>query len=335
MFTNMQLVRGTTMERKTVGLKTIAAELGVSINTVSRALRDCSDISKSTKEKVCNKALELGYVPNAIARSLVNGNSKLIALIFNNLTNPYFSIMADKVARSLKAHGYKAVIMPLFSTVFSKVEIKECISQCVDGIISFLIPGKEAVAIAKANHIPMVLVGRCIESNYVDMVYTDDAAGGALAAEYIAAGERREGRAVYIGVDGIECSERRYQGFRERMAELAPALEVGYLSEKDLDDGIDPAFFSELAGTFAFNDQIAMKFILAKDRLAPAARMRLVGFDAVSKRLEWRYDLTSVSFDYNRIADRAVEIIVARIEKKEGGENRKDKYDVHLHYGLT
>ena len=53
------------MKRKNTTMKEIAYELGISINTVSRAFRDCDDISDSTKEKVRKKALELGYIPIA------------------------------------------------------------------------------------------------------------------------------------------------------------------------------------------------------------------------------------------------------------------------------
>ena len=58
------------MKNKNVRLKEIASELNLSINSVSRALRDCSDISKTTKDLVIQKAIELGYMPNIIAQSL-------------------------------------------------------------------------------------------------------------------------------------------------------------------------------------------------------------------------------------------------------------------------
>ena len=57
---------------KTTRMKEIALELGVSLNTVSRALRDCYDISESMKEKVRQKAIEMGYVPNIVYQSIKN-----------------------------------------------------------------------------------------------------------------------------------------------------------------------------------------------------------------------------------------------------------------------
>ena len=56
------------MSLKNVSLKCIASELGVSVNTVSHALRDMDDISAEMKEKVVRKAMELGYMPNRVAQ---------------------------------------------------------------------------------------------------------------------------------------------------------------------------------------------------------------------------------------------------------------------------
>ena len=70
--------------RERVGLKTIAYELGISINTVSRALRDCDDISAKTKENVRRVAQEVGYLPNNLIYS-INNKTKSVALVINNV----------------------------------------------------------------------------------------------------------------------------------------------------------------------------------------------------------------------------------------------------------
>ena len=73
------------MNNKTTGLKNIAYALGLSINTVSRALRDCSDISESTKEKVRKKAYEMGYMPSNISQFIKRDGIKLVAIVINSL----------------------------------------------------------------------------------------------------------------------------------------------------------------------------------------------------------------------------------------------------------
>lgn len=64
------------MGKKNVSMKTIATECGVSINTVSHALRDFSDISKNTKQMIRQKAIELGYLPNIPSQRLKIGGGE-------------------------------------------------------------------------------------------------------------------------------------------------------------------------------------------------------------------------------------------------------------------
>ena len=59
------------MTNKATGLKEIAYEVGLSINTVSRALRDCDDIAEFTKKMIREKAYELGYMPNTVSQFLI------------------------------------------------------------------------------------------------------------------------------------------------------------------------------------------------------------------------------------------------------------------------
>ena len=82
---------------KSVGLKTIAIELNVSVNTVSRALRDCDDISDETKLKVRQKAYELGYMPNNISQFIKRDGKNLISVVVNSFNNLYFNIVCEKL----------------------------------------------------------------------------------------------------------------------------------------------------------------------------------------------------------------------------------------------
>lgn len=89
-------------QKKNITLKDIALRAGISINAVSRALRDSPDISEPTKERVRKIATELGYVPDSVARSLKNDNSKIVALVYNDFYNPYFAIYCEKVFTTSK-----------------------------------------------------------------------------------------------------------------------------------------------------------------------------------------------------------------------------------------
>ena len=76
---------------KYVRLKDIAERTGVSVNTVSRALKGKSDIGKETSKRIRRVAEELGYVPHAAAASLRSKNIKTIGVIVTYLDNPFYA----------------------------------------------------------------------------------------------------------------------------------------------------------------------------------------------------------------------------------------------------
>lgn len=82
---------------ESVNIKKLAQLLGISIATVSKALRDSYDISKETKEKVVTLARELNYQPNPHASSLRRHSSKTIAVIIPEIANNYFTLVIDGI----------------------------------------------------------------------------------------------------------------------------------------------------------------------------------------------------------------------------------------------
>ena len=112
------------MEKKVITLDDIAERVGTSKNTVSRALRDCSDISAVMKEKVKQTAMEMGYVPNRIAGFLRSKRSNIVAVAVNSLTNPFFSICMDYCTDYMGEKGYR----PLISIVREELDVEDIIS---------------------------------------------------------------------------------------------------------------------------------------------------------------------------------------------------------------
>lgn len=93
-------------------IKDVARIARVTPQTVSRALRDAPDIAASTKTRVLEIAANLNYVKNSTASALRRGSTRLIAIIYDNLINLYFSIMTDFIQFSLKELGYSTLTMP-------------------------------------------------------------------------------------------------------------------------------------------------------------------------------------------------------------------------------
>ena len=231
---------------KSVGLKTIAFELNVSVNTVSRALRDCDDISDETKLKVRQKAYELGYMPNNISQFIKRDGKNLISVVVNSFNNLYFNIICEKLISLFKEKNYDFSLVYTHEQFLTTNVIKQCISQRTDAIITMLEPNNDAVDVAKLNNIPIVMVGRIVDNDYVDEVYTDDTLGGTLAANYLV-NFHRCNKLIYVKNSEMECCQRRQDSFVKTVNELLPnKSDVKILSVEELDNKLN-SFFKKLS----------------------------------------------------------------------------------------
>src|SRR6184192_3020148 len=93
-----------------VRMKDVARDVNVSVVTVSKALRDQSDISPATKKRILKRARELKYQPNWVARSLVSGRTHTIGLVVPDLMSSFFAEAAKGIAGKLRPLHYQLTI---------------------------------------------------------------------------------------------------------------------------------------------------------------------------------------------------------------------------------
>jgi LacI family transcriptional regulator len=93
-----------------VRMKDIATDLGLSVVTISKVLRNHPDISEETRARVLKRVQDLDYQPNILARSLVTGRSYLIGLIVPDLIHPFFAEIAKAISRVIRPRGYSLII---------------------------------------------------------------------------------------------------------------------------------------------------------------------------------------------------------------------------------
>ena len=91
-------------------MKDIAQDLGLSVVTVSKVLRDHPDISEETRQRVLIRVKELDYQPNVLARSLVTGRSFLVGLVVPGLLHPFFAEIAKALSTVIRAKGYSLIV---------------------------------------------------------------------------------------------------------------------------------------------------------------------------------------------------------------------------------
>lgn len=151
------------MER--VSLKVIANELGVSIATVSLVLNGKNKkgrVSEAVSQKILDKAAELNYVPNSLAKGLKMGRSKTIGLIVADISNVFFGTLALHVQNYAEKKGYM-VIMANTDEQLSEMDkmIKLLKSRQVDGfIITPTEGGEKSIGNLLKEKMPLVLVDR-------------------------------------------------------------------------------------------------------------------------------------------------------------------------------
>lgn len=175
------------MEHTTI--KDIARALNVSVATVSRAFNDKYDIKKETKELILQKARELGYRPNPIARMLLQKHSYNIGVIVPEFINSFFPEVIIGMQDVFCKNGYQVIIMQ--SNENAELELKNLISMennMVEGLLLSL--SKETKNISYLEHlikrkIPIVLFNRVNETLPVSKVVFNDYKWAMFATEHL------------------------------------------------------------------------------------------------------------------------------------------------------
>jgi LacI family transcriptional regulator len=161
-----------------LSMKALAKELGLSISTVSKAMKDSHEISTATKQRVFEMAKNLNYKPNPYAGSLKRGKSKTIGVVIPDVNNSYFSQAINGVESITRDKGYHMLIyLSHDSLAYEQSMLKDFQSGRVDGVIMSV-----ASETAESNHIkelqetgvPVVFFDRICEDVSTAKITTDD-----------------------------------------------------------------------------------------------------------------------------------------------------------------
>ena len=121
---------------KETTLKQIAETLGISITTVSKALKNYSDVSPKTKQAVLDLANSLQYTPNSFAVNLRTKESKTIGLIIPEVVHHFFSNVINGIIAEAEKNGYLVIILQSNESIeLEKKQVELLINKRVDGII--------------------------------------------------------------------------------------------------------------------------------------------------------------------------------------------------------
>lgn len=304
--------------KKRVTIKDIATQCGLSVNCISRALMDASDISEKTKQRVREIAAEMGYIPNSAATTLRKGSSKNIGILYDNLLNPFYSIMTNYLWAELGRYGYSFVTLINDNPFFGVEAAKRALSNNVDGIISFLEPDKETVELLAKHNLPLVLVGRKTNLD-VETVVLDDFGGGRAAAEFLFG--KGYSHPVYMGeTTALSCSKDRADGFVQGF--FRHGVEVQTMFNMDCAPDCYRRFVAEVMSRedkpdclFLFNDFFALEVLTLLRGYDN--KIAVVGFDDIQNEIAMNGRISSVGYSKQRFASLAVDKLMAMINGRQ------------------
>ena len=207
---------------ESVNIKKLAQLLGLSIATVSKALRDSYDISKETKEKVIKLARELNYQPNPHASSLRRHSSKTIAVIIPEIANNYFTLVIDGIESVVQEKGYHVMIYLTHEDVSREIAFARHLHNGrVDGaLISVSGTSKDFTHFRElqAKGLPMVFFDRVVEDFDTIKVTTDDFESAYLATKHLI--ERGCKRIAHLGISKtLSIGKKRLNGYLKALNE--------------------------------------------------------------------------------------------------------------------
>ena len=140
-------------------IRAVAALAKVSIATVSRTINGSSLVSEKLKKRVSHAIQQLNYFPNAQARTLVSGRSRLFGIIVENITNPFFPELIQSFEEIVVACGYEILVSSSNSdpAVLTKC-VRRMLERKVDGVAVMTFGEEETVLDELTNHgVPIVL----------------------------------------------------------------------------------------------------------------------------------------------------------------------------------
>lgn len=207
-------------KKSNITLKEVAAELGVSTMTVSRAINDLPNVNPKTKKKILDVATKMGYRPNHVAKSLVSSRTYTIGVVIPEISHSFFPEVVRGIEEAANKKNYQ-----IFLTNTSDDFEKECKvidalqSKRVDGIlVSSSLTSEDASYYTQVinSNLPLVFFDRCIEGIGASCIGVNDQEASYQITEHlIKKGYEKIG--YLSGPKDISIGKKRLSGYKEAM----------------------------------------------------------------------------------------------------------------------
>ena len=315
------------MDNSHISIKDIARVAEVSHSTVSRALHDNPLISAATRARVQRLAAEMGYIPDAIARSLQTQRTGTIGLAVTSIADPFFSEIVAGIDEVASAQQLSVFVTSSHNDPEREIEVVETFHrQRVDGIIVAASKlGNRYAERLQRIRVPVVLINNhaAEKHDFIYSVSVDNQAGAKLAVQRLLdLGHRRIG---YVGLGHqLLSNQHRLEGYQEALAAAgitpAPAWVAvappGLTGERD-DVEMGRQYFPHVweagvSALFCYNDRVAVGALMAchEAGIAVPAECSVVGFDDINLAQYVFPSLTTVHQPRRKMGRLAMQMIL-------------------------
>ena len=218
-------------------IQDIAADLGLSAMTVSRALNGHPDVRDETRQRVQERARELNYRPNRWARSLVTRESHIIGVVIPEISHTFFSEITAGIQEAIEPRGYTLIVCNSASDhTRERREVDMLVGSRADGLIvasAFQADKHGFYEQLQQQHVPFVLIDRYFPGFDCPRVLGDDRkASGLCARHLIELGHRK---IAFIKGTDVSVSRDRRAGFEQALAAANIQIPPEYFAQGDFD----------------------------------------------------------------------------------------------------
>ena len=309
-------------------MKDIAAQLGVSVATVSRALKNSPNISKKRREMIQQYAREHDYYPNVIAEQLRHSRQKpsqIIGVILPEIVHYYFASILSGIEEKAKERGYRIMVAQSKESYEREVEICESFKQNkVCGIIV-----SQAKDTERYDHfvklvdsgIPLVFYDRICPALNANRVVVDDYQGAYKAVSYmIETGCKRV--AFYGSNMSMEISKNRFNGYKDALYHHGQQPEEELIKQCDTREAAEQLTPTMLRmknrpdGFFAINDETAIGIMYSAKKMGFRVPddVAVCGFTDSERAISCDPMLTTVRQDGEEVGVQAVDVLIGLVE---------------------
>ena len=329
--------------KQTVTLKQIANEIGVSISTVSKALRNSVEIAAETKLKIQAYAKLYNYRPNNIALSLKNRKTNTIGVIIPEIVHHFFSKVIKGIEQVANKRGYN-VIIGLSNESFDKevINMQLLANGSIDGFILSI--SKETLLKQDYHHftesidqgMPIVMFDRVVNDIKCDKVVVDDYEGSRKAVEMLIS-KGCKNIALITTKDYVSVGRLRTKGYLEALDLNKIAANSEFILKVDDNDVSDDHLESlesdiekllkqnKVDGIFAVNEIYAITAmkVARKLKLKIPENIKIIGFTDGVLSKHASPSLTTVSQHAIKMGEISAKLIIDKLESKESNENNQ------------